>query len=361
VVDANRRERGARGRGIDMRNSRTFHLFISPKHFEKCSEYGLFGVSEGKMNELANVHKGDIAFFYTTEKIGSRTLGQIYGPYEITSELFYNDKVVWEGTEDPTIDKYPFRIKLKLLEEHICTEPISVQKLWDLKEEGKIRTIMDSSALINKAVCNLFLEEGKLLLQSLIQANQFPTEEERSYLGHDLEENKIDLFRVQGKSNKFKRESYLESYLLKNPSKLHELSGFPAEKNDKFQTDILNQVRTYVAGGAIDIICLYKKRIIGIPLILSTAVFELKTDVLEKDNVDQLTEYIEWTSRLIPGSNLDMIQGVLVGCAFGSKDENRKKDLLNRIKEVGRKHRIKAYQYIIDGAKKEVIFEKVTE
>lgn len=103
-------ESEARGRGIHMRTNRTFHLFISPKHFEKCSEYGLFGVSEGKMNELANVHKGDIAFFYTTEKIGSRTLGQIYGPYEITSELFYNDKVVWEGTEDPTIDKYPFRI-----------------------------------------------------------------------------------------------------------------------------------------------------------------------------------------------------------------------------------------------------------
>jgi hypothetical protein len=313
------------------------------------------------MNELANVHKGDIAFFYTTEEIGSRTLGQIYGPYEIMSELFYNDKLVWEGTEDPTIDKYPYRIKLKLLEEHICTEPISVRKLWDLKEEDKIRTIMDSSALINKAVCNLFPDEGKLLLQSLIQANQFPTEKAPSYLGHELEENEIDLFKVQGQSNKFKRESYLESYLLRNPSKLHELSGFPAEKNDKFQTDILNQVRTYVAGGAIDIICLYKKRIIGLPLILSTAVFELKTDVLEKDHVDQLIEYIEWTSRLIPGSSLDMIQGVLVGYTFGSKDENKKTDLLSRIKEIGKKQSIKAYQYVIDGAKKEVLFEKVSE
>ncbi len=163
-----------------MQNNRHFHLFISPKHFEKCLEYGLFGVSEGKMNELANVHKEDIAFFYTTAKIGSRTIGQIYGPYEMTSELFYNDTVVWEGTEeDLTKDKYPFRIKLKLLEEHICTQPISVQKLWDLKEEDKIRTIMDSSALINKAVCNLFPEEGKLLLQSLIQANQFPLKRTR--------------------------------------------------------------------------------------------------------------------------------------------------------------------------------------
>jgi hypothetical protein len=250
---------------------------------------------------------------------------------------------------------------LRLLSEHICTEPISVQKLWDLKEEDKIKTIMDSSALINKAVCNLFLDEGKLLLQSLIQANQFPTEEEPEYTGHKFEEKEIDFFGSRGTKNKFKSESYLESYLLKNSVKLHELSGFPAGNNEKFQTDIMNQVRTYVAGGAIDIICLYKKRIIGIPLILSTAVFELKNAVLEKDNVDQLTEYIEWASRLIPGSNIDMIQGVLVGCKFGRDDEKRKRDLLSRIEEMEKKYKIKAYQYTIDGAKKEAIFEKISK
>ena len=203
-----------------MQTNRNFHLFISPTHFKKCQESGLFGVSEIKMNELANVHKGDIAFLYTTEKIGSRTVGQIYGPYEITSELFQNDKIVWEPTErDPTKDKYPFRIKLKLLKEHICSKPISVQKLWDLKEEDKIKTIMDSSALINKAVCNLLPGEGTLLLQSLIQANQFP-KEEPAYSGHELEENEIDLFKFRGENiKKFKMESYLESYLLKNPSK----------------------------------------------------------------------------------------------------------------------------------------------
>jgi hypothetical protein len=269
---------------------------------------------------------------------------------------------VWEGTEgDPAKDKYPFRIKLKLLSEHVCTEPISVQKLWDLKEEDKIKTIMDSSALINKAVCNLFLEEGKLLLQSLIQANQFPIEKEPSYLGHKFEEKEIEFFGDLDERNKFRSESYLESYLLKNPLKLHELSGFPAGNNDKFQTDIMNQVRTYVAGGAIDVICLYKKKIIGIPLILSTSVFELKNAVLEKDNVDQLTEYIEWTSRLIPGSNIDMIQGVLVGCKFGRNDGKRKEDLLNRIREMEKKYKIKAYQYSIDEQKKEVVFEKISQ
>ena len=277
--------------------------------------------------------------------------------------MFYNDEVVWERTEkDPAKDKYPFRIKLKLLKEHICSTPISMQKLWDLREEDKIKTIMDSSALINKAVCNLLPGEGTLLLQSLIQANQFPTEEEPSYLGCGLKENEIDLFKFRGGNvKKFKMESYLESYLLKNPSTMYELNGFPAGTTDKYQMAVLNQVRTYVAGGAIDIVCLYKKRIIGIPLILSTAVFELKADVLKKEDVDQLIEYIEWASRLIPGSNLTMIQGVLVGCEFGNKDEDRKGDLLNRIREVGKTYRIQAYQYIVDSVKKTVVFEKVNE
>lgn len=342
-----------------MQTNRNFHLFISPTHFKKCHEFGLFGVSEVKMNELANVHKGDIAFFYTTEKIGSRAVGHIYGPYEITSELFYNDTIVWEPAEDPAKDKYPFRIKLRLLKEHVCTTPISVQKLWDLKEEDKIKTIMDSSALINKAVCNLLPGEGILLLQSLIQANQFPREEELPYPGHKLEEKEIDLFKFRGENIKrFKMESYLESYLLRNPSKLHELSGFAAGHTENYLTDILNQVRTYVAGGAIDIVCLYKKRIIDIPLILSTAVFELKADVLEKDNVDQLIEYIEWASRIIPGSNLDMVQGVLVGRKYGSRDNGRKRELLHRISEVGKSYRIKAYQYFVNDKKKEVLFEK---
>jgi len=342
-------------------SNRNFHLFISPTHFRKCQEYGLFGVSEIKMNELANVHKGDIAFFYTTEKIGSRTVGQIYGPYEMLSELFYNDQIVWEPTEqDVTKDKYPFRIKLRLLREHICTNPISVQKLWDLKEEDKIKTIMDSSALINKAVCNLLLGEGTLLLQSLIQANQFPKLEEPVYKGHVLEEREVDLFKFKGEGiRRFKMESYLESFLLRNTLKLHELSGFPAGGNDTYITDILNQVRTYVAGGAIDIVCLYKKKVINIPLILSTAVFELKADVLEKDNVDQLIEYIEWASRIIPGSNIDMIQGVLVGRKFGARDEDSKRDLLERIKEFNKVYRIKAYEYEVAQAQRSVTFKRI--
>ena len=243
---------------------------------------------------------------------------------------------MWEPTEqDPSKDKYPFRIKLKLLKEHICTIPISVQKLWDLKQEDKIKTIMDSSALINKAVCNLLFGEGTLLLQSMIQANPFPKEREPVYLGHKLEEKEVDLFKFRGENIKrFKMESYLESYLLRNPSKLHELSGFPVVQTDKYSIDILNQVRTYVAGGAIDIVCLYKKKIIDIPLILSTSVFELKADVLEKDNVDQLIEYIKWASRIIPGSNIDMIQGVLVGRKFGNRDDGIKGDLLARINEI---------------------------
>ena len=36
-----------------------FHLFITPIFYEKCFEYGLFGVGRTQMNQIANVHKGD--------------------------------------------------------------------------------------------------------------------------------------------------------------------------------------------------------------------------------------------------------------------------------------------------------------
>src|SRR2546428_3308013 len=46
----------------------------------------LFGVSEPNLNQLANVRPGDLAFFYTARRRGSRTIGCIYGPFERSEE-----------------------------------------------------------------------------------------------------------------------------------------------------------------------------------------------------------------------------------------------------------------------------------
>lgn len=338
---------------------RKFHLLNSPKFFLKSLEYGLFGVSERNLNQLANIRKGDIAFYYTARKVGPRTEGIIYGPFEIISEMFFNEQLVWAPHPDnPNKDKYPFRIKIKYLQEHVCSNPVPVQALWDLREEGKIKSIIDSSALIDKAVCTLLHDEGILLMQALLQTNQTPGTDTSPYKGHTLEQQEIDIFKAKGKDiQELNMEAYLEAYLLMNPQKLHELAGFDDFSRHKYQVDILNQVSTFIAGGAIDIVCLYKKRVLDIWLTLSAAVFELKKGVIDPYSIDQLTRYVEWSARLIPGAKHDMIKGIIIGREFG-KQTNAREAVLERITQFDKTYSLSCYTYHLGD--KEIIFQRLT-
>lgn len=327
---------------------RKFHLLNSPKYFSISEDYGLFGVSERNLNQLANIWKGNIVFYYTAHKVGLRTSGFIHGPFEVTSELFYNDKVVWaEDEKHKGKDKYPYRIKIKYLKEHICLNPIPIQIFWDLKEEGKIKTVIDSSALIDKAVITLLDEEGILLLQALLQANPKSGEYNKEYKGHSFYEKEVNLLKFDGtKIKEFVMEAYLESYLLRNPEIIHNLSGFENGLDENYTYDILNQVSTYIAGGAIDIVCLYKKKVLDMWLAINATVFELKKGIVDPFFVDQLIRYIEWTGRLIPGAKHRMIRGVLVGRDFGNQTEI-KNELKNRIADVKGLYSINCYTYSV--------------
>lgn len=313
------------------------------------------------MNQLANVRKGDIAFFYTTERRGDRTVGFIYGPYEVVAPLFHNDTLVWTPSTEsaPRIDKYPCRIKLQPLQEHTCQLPVPVQALWDIKQEENIRSIIDSSALTNKAVCTLLPQEGILLLQKLLQANQIPVKDTSKKLGHTLKEEKTLLLTFKGDSSpEFALESYLETYLLVNEEKLHQMSGFKDWNRSIYRAKIFNQVSTFVAGGAIDIVVLYEKRVLDVWVTLIATVFELKKRLLIPDNVDHLVEYMEWGTRLLPGANREMIKGVLVGRNFG-KSQDQKQDLINRLNQIQKFYSVEAFEYRPSAERDDVIFERV--
>lgn len=327
---------------------RKFHLLNSPKYFSISEEYGLFGVSERNLNQLANIWKGDIVFYYTAHKVGLRTSGFIHGPFEVTSELFYNEKVIWaEDEKHSGEDKYSYRIKFEYLKEHVCLYPIPIQIFWDLKEEGKIKTVIDSSALIDKAVITLLDEEGILLLQALLQANPKSGKYTKEYKGHKFPEKEINLLKFSGNRIKeFVMESYLEAYLLRNPEIIHNLSGFENGLNENYTYDILNQVSTYIAGGAIDIVCLYKKKVLDMWLAINATVFELKKGIIDPFFVDQLIRYIEWTGRLIPGVKHRMIKGILIGRDFGNQTE-LKNELKNRIEDVKGLYSIACYTYAV--------------
>jgi hypothetical protein len=327
---------------------RKFHLLNSPKYFSISEDYGLFGVSERNLNQLANIWKEDIVFYYTAHKVGLRTSGFIHGPFEVISELFYNDKVIWaEDEKQSGKDKYPYRIKFEYLKEHTCLNPIPIQIFWDLKEEGKIKTVIDSSALIDKAVITLLNEEGILLLQALLQANPKSEGYTKEYKGHNFSEKEVDLLKFSGNRVKeFVMESYLEAYLLRNPKIIHNLSGFGNGLNENYTYDILNQVSTYIAGGAIDIVCLYKKKVLDMWLAINATVFELKKGIVDPFFVDQLIRYIEWTGRLIPGVKHRMIKGILVGRDFGNQTK-MKNELKKHIEDVRGLYSISCYTYSV--------------
>ncbi|PIS22190.1 hypothetical protein COT50_03290 [candidate division WWE3 bacterium CG08_land_8_20_14_0_20_41_10] len=324
-----------------------FHLFITPVFYERSFEYGLFGVARTQMNQIANVHKGDFVFIYTTQKIGSRTRPFIYGPFRVVSESFFNDEPVWVKGDDGK-DKYPYRVKIDTTGEHICEKPISAQKLYDLKEEGRIKSVIDSSALINKSVINLLPSEGKLILESLVQQNSQGAVKESPKKGHGQEENPFDPREFLGEGLKeFRLEAQLETYLLKNQDELNSLTQFINGNKSQYFTDIYNQVSTYVAGGAVDIIVVYEKNLFDMWLKLGVGVFELKKGVLEPDTFDQLIEYIEWTARLFPGIKKEMIQGIAIGRDFGNQRE-REQEIIKRIGEYDRLYNLACYTYSVD-------------
>jgi len=337
---------------------RKFHLLNSPKYFSISEEYGLFGVSERNLNQLANIWKGDIVFYYTAHKVGLRTSGFIHGPFEVISELFYNDEIVWvEDKIHQGKDKYPYRIKIEYLKEHICLNPIPIEIFWDLKEEGKIKTVIDSSALIDKASISLLDEEGILLLQALLQENPKSREYRREYKGHGFHEEMVDLLQFKGNRTKeFKMEAYLEAYLLRNPRIIHNLTGFEKGLNQNYDYNILNQVSTYIAGGAIDIVCLYKKKVLDMWLTINATVFELKKGIIDPFFIDQLIRYIEWTARLIPGAKHRMIRGILIGRDFGNQIEI-KNELKKRIEDLEGLYSINCYTYSVKNNK--LIFNQI--
>lgn len=331
---------------------RKYHIFITIKYFDVCGDYGLFGVSEAGMkwgvNQLANVNKGDIAFFFTKKSVGKRTKGVVYGPFEVISNPFFNDTVVWSNKADGK-DPYSYRVKIKAIPSHFCKRPIPVQRIYDLREEYKIKSVLDTSSFGERSVCNLFEEEGRLILEMLLQNNFEDHDDTSSYKGHTLEEHTFDFFqsgRVKsyGDGYLFKRESYLEAFLLRNKEVLEGVLGI--DKGTKnIGVDVYNQIGTYIAGGNIDILTVLKETLLGTEFVVGANVVELKNRPLERDDVVQLTEYIEWAQRILPRCKREMIHGILVGAKDLRRSTRKIEEFMQQLSKAGNLYNIEAYTY----------------
>lgn len=344
--------------------NRNFHIFITPKYYDKCFEYGLFGVSEtGKkwgINQLANVRKDDIVFFFTTEKIGKRSKGLIYGPFELTSGLFYNNKVVWINRNGK--DVYSYRVKFRSIPNHYCKNPLPIQRLFDIRDENKIKSIIDTSSFKERSVSNIFQEEGQLILEALLQQNPRAADCNLIYKGHQQKENPVELFtedkiKKEGNYYLFKRESYLETYLLLHKDVLLNLMDFNTHNKQVYQ-EVFNQVGTYIAGGNIDILILLKEKLFSLQFTIGASAIELKNETLEADNINQLKEYMEWSYRILPQCRKEMIKGILVGPKKQKKSKKRN-TFLNDLVQTKKAFKIKVYEYHLDVNSQKVLLNEV--
>ena len=198
--------------------------------------------------------------------------------------------------------------------------------------------------------------EGTLILESLIQKNSHGSKIESPKKGHAQKEGNIDPKEFVGKGLKeFRLESQFETYLLQNQGELNSLTQFINDKST-YYVDLYNQVSTYIAGGAVDIIAVYEKYLFDMWLKLGVGVFEIKKGVLEPDTIEQLIEYIEWSSRIFPGIKKDMIQGVAIGRDFGNLESCKK--IIAKIEEYDQVYNLICYTYSVSD-NNNIIFNRI--
>jgi hypothetical protein len=258
------------------------HLFITTKHFENCHKFQIFGVGKASINQFGLVNIGDKIFFLNKDE------NSLIGPYEITSDIFYNEEIIWQ--EKNGIDAYPYRVRLKSGDIYTIAGNIFSQ----IVEENGIR--IDSGDLGQKSVFTL-LPKDTGVIEPLLKEKG--TKIKKTIEEKDFQENRITIELAQ---NHGFTEAFLEFFLLKDFSKFFKNTGFVQ----------YNQFRINLLGSKIDIIAISEKIIL---------VVELKKDVIKEKDIEQFQTYISWTKnnkKLIEKFfkiNLGKaeVQGVIIG------------------------------------------------
>lgn len=234
------------------------HIFITTTHFDNCHKFQIFGVKKDSINQFGLVNKGDKVYFLNKKD------GLIIGPYYVSSEVFYNEELIWEKKKkNKNIDVYSYRIEIK----SNMLYSLDMNAFSRFIEEENIR--IDSQDLTRKSVFT-FLPKDYGKLQNFIKKKGKIFQ--KSIRKKVFKKNEITIKLAKDKGF---NHSFLEFFLLKKFSELF-----------KDESLILyNQFRINILGKKIDIIALNEEKI---------QIFELKKDKIIKEDIKQTKEYISW-------------------------------------------------------------------
>jgi len=262
------------------------HIFITTKHLDRCLETGLFGVTPGQINHLANVAEGDTIFLLETQS------NRIVGPFTITNPLFYNQLPIWKESQD----SFVYRVKFTSTE--IWESDVS--SLWAVLLQRGTQDFYTFTTF-QRSNNTLFPEEGTELTNLLKRQGRLIS----AKLASNIMVEKADLIKSDAKA--FSSEARLEAALLINQEVLIEALTAEGILNSGTKPFVINQITLPGINYNVDIAVFDGEQVV---------VIELKKDKIDDQTIAQVKRYSHYWELV--GKNVAL---VVIGTKFGRSVE----------------------------------------
>lgn len=287
---------------------------------------------EGVIYDLKTLRADDLVFFYKRRTDEPPEERGFYGIYKIVSEPFFDDRRidgVNEFSDLYVIGKEQDRVDEDdpILPNRVLIEPVTY---FD-------KPIPDNIAYVDKAdpdqlwtmlfrkipgpgrarsISHLLPEETKKVIRLLYKINLTPKTlpPSRAYPTRRSAVKKIDIgFDLVRDDGSFRYENSLKAWLAENIDKdvsvLRKIIG-PVEDLEFFSPEVMYGI----GGDKVDFLCLHRKKLDnGTFFRYKVTVMECKRGSIDESSVFQVQRYSRWMAQLVPGSDVSIVQPILVG------------------------------------------------
>lgn len=287
---------------------------------------------EGLIADVKTLREGDLVFFYKRRIDEPPKERGFYGIYKIAGEPFYDHRKI-DGVgefadfsvigrdQDSVYERQP------VLPNRVLIEPVTYfdepipdniayvdkadpDQLWTMlfrKVPGPGRA---------RSISHLLPEETEKVIRLLYKINLTPKDlpPSRRYPTRRSAMNELDIaFNLVRNDGSFRFENSLKAWLAEKIDKdvpaLRETIG-PVEDLEFFSPEVMYGI----GGDKVDFLCLHRKKLDNGPLFrYKVTVMECKRGPIDEYSVFQVQRYSRWMAQLVPGSDVSIVQPVLVG------------------------------------------------
>ncbi len=265
------------------------------------------------MADILGTRIEDIVFLY------ERQVG-FHGIYKIAGIPFFDPTPI--SCVDET---WPIRVEIECI--NYFPEPVPEDYLFSTKEYESMswgwfyRKIQGS-----RSINTINPEAAKAIIELLVKINGNAINNPPQIKPY-APLNKVPLKLPLDQDDRVYLEDILRAWLISNidnPQRtdIREIFG-PPEDMEWFA----NNVPYHVTMKNIDILCFHKNmKYTGCPLRYKFSVVELKRDIANDLDVNQVIEYSKWVSGRLAGSEIETVQPILIAYDFSSKAKQKAKN-----------------------------------